>query len=92
MFKKFLKWLKRKIESRKRVSGLSKGMDIVDKYMRPGMNPKALDFSAGYAQARIHGLYESGQITRNEMEAALFSLNDQHEKLRRKALIESMIG
>lgn len=91
MFKKIKKVIAKKIEKRNRVSGLSKGMEIVDKYMRPGMNPKALDFSAGYAQARIHVLYENNEISKEEMEAALFSLNDQHEKLRNKALIE-MIG
>ena len=91
MFAKIKKVITKKIEERKCVSGLSKGMEIVDKYMRPGMNPKALDFSAGYAQARIHVLYENSEISKEEMEAALYSLNDQHEKLRNRALIE-MIG
>lgn len=84
MFKKIKRWIKRK--SAKRVTGLTKGMELVDKYLRPGMNPSALDFSAGYAQARIHGLYESGEIKKEEMEAALFTLNNQHEKLRTNAL------
>ena len=92
MFERLVKWRKRKFEDKRRVSGLSAGLDIVDKYLRPGMNPDALDFSAGYAQARIHGLYETGQITKEEMEAALFTLHDHHEKLRRRAMIEIMIG
>lgn len=78
--------IKKLLEKRECVSGLSKGMDIVDNYMRPGMNPSALDFSAGYAQARLHELYENGEITENEMEAALCTLNNQHEKLRTDAL------
>lgn len=87
MFKKIKEWLERKNEATKRVSGLSKGMDMVDKYMRPGMNARALDYSAGYTQARIHGLYEKGEITADEQEAALLTLDNQHKKLRRKALL-----
>lgn len=85
-----LKRIKKLFETKcvKRVSGLSKGLDMVDKYLRPGMNPGALDFSAGYAQARIHVLYEYGEITKNEMEAALHTLNVQHEKLRSNAIRE----
>lgn len=80
--------IKGKIKNCQRVSGLSKGMDVVDKYMRPGMNPSALDFSAGYAQARIHVLYENGEITENEMLAALTTLDNQHRKLSIDALKE----
>ena len=86
-----LKKIRKRIKEKQRVKGLSKAMSIVDEYMRPGLNERAVDFSAGYAQARIQMLYEEGSITKAEMEAALFTLENQHDKLYRKAVEASVI-
>lgn len=67
--------------------GLSKGMEVVDKHMKPGLSRKELIFSAGYAQGRIHGLQEGGKISQAEMDAALFVLDNRFKKLYRRTLL-----
>ncbi len=87
MFKNIKEWFKNEPKVTMSVDDLSKGMEMVDKHLREGMSPRELDYSAGYAQARIHGLYENGKITAEEKEAALITLDNQHKKLRRRALL-----
>lgn len=65
--------------------GLSKAMKIVDKHMRPEYGRELLAFHAGYAQARIQMLFECGQITKNEVSAAEYALEDHYGKLRNQA-------
>lgn len=80
------------IKERQRVKGLSKAMTIVDEHMCPGLTPKALDIAYGQAYAEIRMSYINGEITWNEAQAALVTLDNQHDKLHRRALIEVMIG
>ena len=88
MFKK----LKREFEKRQRVNGLSKAMAIVDDHMIPGLTPRALDCAYGQAYAEIRSTYINGEVTENEMYAALVSLDNQHDKLRRQALMEELMA
>ena len=87
MFERIKKWLSK----RKRVTGLSKAMDIVDAYMCRDLTPGALDrgYGAAYTQLRI--AYIDGEITENELQAALVTLDNQYRKLRPKA-VEAMIN
>lgn len=84
--------IKERIEERQRVKGLSKAMSIVEEHICPGLTPKALDMAYGQAYAEIKMSYINGEITWNEVQAALVTLDNQHEKMRRRALIELMIG
>ena len=76
----------------KRVSGLSRAMSIVDEFMVPGSTLKALDHGYEQAYATIRQEYIEGKFDENEMKAALVSLDNQHDKLRRRAQIELMLG
>lgn len=76
----------------KRVSGLSRAMSIVDEFMVPGSTAKALDHGYGQAYATIRQEYIDGAFDENEMMAALVTLDNQHDKLRRQALTEEIIG
>lgn len=75
-----------------RVSGLSRAMSIVDEFMVPGSTLKALDHGYGQAYATIRQEYIEGKFDENEMKAALVTLDNQHDKLRRRAQIELMLG
>ena len=83
--------LKERIAGNKRVSGLSRAMSIVDEFMIPGSTVKALDHGYGQAYATIRQEYIEGKFDENEMKAALVTLDNQHDKLRRQALIEETI-
>lgn len=67
---------------RKRPSGLSKAMTIVEKYMRSDVSPEELDRAYGLAYAEIRKTYISGRITTGEKDAALTTLDNQYNKLR----------
>ena len=84
--------IKERIEERQRVKGLSKAMSIVDEHMCPGLNPSALDRAYGQAYAEIKMSYINQEISWNEVQAALVTLNNQHDKLRKRAVNEAMIG
>lgn len=84
--------IKERIEERQRVKGLSKAMSIVDEYMCQGLTPKALDIAYGQAYAEIEMSYINQEISWNEVQAALVTLNNQHDKLRKRAVNEAMIG
>lgn len=86
MFKRIRKLL----SQRKRVKGLSKAMDIVDAYMCQGLTPRALDRAYGQAQAQLRIVYRNGEITWNELQAAIVTLDNQYNKLRPKA-VEAML-
>lgn len=86
MFKRIRKW----ISQRKRVKGLSKAMDIVDAYMCQGLTPRALERAYGQAQAQLRIVYRNGEITWNELQAAIVTLDNQYNKLRPKA-VEAML-
>ena len=88
MFKK----IRERIEERQRVRGLSKAMSIVDEHMCPGLKPSALDRAYGQAYAEIRMAYINGGITWNEVQAALVTLNNQHDKLSKRAMNEALIG
>ena len=90
MFKKIKRWFKRRFASRQCVKGLSKAMSIVDAYMCQGLTPKALDRAYGQAYAQIKIVYINGEITWNELQAAIVTLDNQYNKLRPKA-VEAMI-
>lgn len=81
MFKRIRKLL----SQRKRVKGLSKAMSIVDAYMCHGLTPRALDRAYGQACAQLRIVYRNGEITWNELQAALVTLDNQYNKLRPKA-------
>ena len=87
-----LEKIKERIEERQSVKGLSKAMTIVDEHMCPGLTPSALDKAYGQAYAEIRMVYINGEITWNEMQAALVTLDNQHDKLRKRAMIEIMNG
>ena len=80
--------IRERIEERQRVKGLSRAMSIVDEYMCPGLTPRALDMAYGQAYAEIRRVYIKGEITWNETQAALVTLNNQHDKLYQKAVME----
>ena len=82
MFKRIRKWF----EKRKRVTGLSKAMNIVDAYMCQGITPRALDRAYGEAYTQLRIVYINGEITWNELQAALVTLNNQYDKLRPMAV------
>lgn len=84
--------LRDRITRNKRVSGLSKAMSIVDEYIHPGLTIRALDHGYGQAYATIRQEYIEGKFDENEMKAALVTLDNQHDKLRRQAQIEEIIG
>lgn len=84
--------LKERIAGNKRVSGLSRAMSIVDQFMVPGSTVKALDHGYGQAYVTIRQEYIEGKFDENEMKAALVTLDNQHDKLRRQAQIEEIIG
>ena len=84
--------LKERIAGNKRVSGLSRAMSIVDEFMVPGSTVKALDHGYGQAYATIRQEYIEGKFDENEMKAALVTLDNQHDKLWRRAQIELMLG
>lgn len=84
--------LRDRITRNKRVSGLSRAMSIVDEFMVPGSTVKALDHGYGQAYATIRQEYIEGKFDENEIEAALVTLDNQHDKLRRRAQIELMLG
>lgn len=86
MFKRIRKLL----SQRKRVKGLSKAMDIVDAYMCQGLTPRALERAYGQAQAQLRIVYRNGEITWNELQAAIVTLDNQYNKLRPKA-VEAML-
>ncbi len=86
MFKRIEKLL----AQRKRVKGLSKAMDIVDAYMCQGLTPRALDRAYGQAKAQLRIVYRNGEITWNELQAALVTMDNQYNKLRPKA-VEAMM-
>lgn len=86
MFKRIRKLL----SQRKRVKGLSKAMDIVDAYMCQGLTQRAMDRAYGQAQAQLRIVYRNGEITWNELQAAIVTLDNQYNKLRPKA-VEAML-
>lgn len=82
MFKK----IREHFEKSQRVKGLSKAMSIVDEYMMPGLTPEVLDHNYGQAYADIRMVYINGDITENEMWAAITTLDNQYDKLRPRAV------
>lgn len=84
MFKRIKRNMKNLFKKRESICGLSKAMRIVDKYIKPGIGVRALDLSAGYATEKIRRLHECGEITKNEMDAALTTLDNHYTKLRQQ--------
>lgn len=84
MFKRIKKWFYKK-QRTKRVSGLSKGLEVVDNLMVPGLRVKALDQNYGRAEMALKFMYQNNELTANELGAALITLNNQYDKLRKKA-------
>ena len=82
--------LKERIERNKRVTGLSKAMDIVDEHIHPGLTVRALDRGYGQAYAEIRMVYLNGEVTWNEMQASLAALDNHYDKLRRQSLLEQL--
>lgn len=78
--------MKKKLEERQRVKGLSRALSIVDTYMMSGLSPEALDRAYGQAYAEIRMEYINGDIPENDMWAALATLDNLYNKLRPKAL------
>lgn len=85
MFKKIKKWIKRRIEARKRVSGLSKGLTVVDNYMIPGLTVRKLDQNYGRAYESLNALHVFGEISADELGAAMATLKEQYRRLRHEA-------
>lgn len=72
-------------------SALSIGMSVVDRLMRDDLDSRTLDHNYGRAYAELREMYIKGTITENELGAALVTLDNQHQKIRSKALLrESM--
>ena len=84
MFKRIEKWLCKK-QRVQRVSGLSKGLEVVDNLMVPGLCIKALDQNYGRAEITLKLMHQNNELTANELGAALITLNNQYDKLRKKA-------
>lgn len=83
--------IKERIRENQRVKGLSRAMSIVDEFMVPGSTAKALDYGYGQAYATIREKYIAGEFGENEMQAALVTLDNQYDKLRRRALLDAML-
>lgn len=73
--------IRERIEEKQRIKGLSRALQVVDEYMIPGLKPEALTFNYGKAYADIRMEYINGDITENEMCAALTTLENQYEKM-----------
>lgn len=86
-----LKRIRAQIEER-RISGLSKGLRIADKYLQADMTSKQLSVNAGAAHAEIHMLYENGEITWAEREAAIDVLRNHYEKMWRMATFREKLA
>ena len=84
MFKRIKKWLFKK-QRVQRVSGLSRGLEVVDNLMVPGLRIKALDQNYGRAEITLKLMYQNNELTADELGAALVTLNNQYDKLRKKA-------
>ena len=92
MFARIKEIIEERIRENQRVKGLSRAMSIVDEFMVPGYSTKALDYGYGQAYAVIRQGYIDGEFCENEMKAALVALDNQHDKLRRRALLDEMLG
>lgn len=82
--------LKERIERNKRVTGLSKAMSIVDTHICPGLTVRALDRGYGQAYTEIRMEYLNGEVSENEMKAALAALDNHYDRLRRQSLLEQL--
>ena len=80
MFKR----IRAQIEER-RINGLKKGLGIAERYLRADMTSKQLSVNAGAAHADIHILFENGEITWAEREAAVDVMRNHYEKMWRMA-------
>lgn len=89
MFKKIKEWFERKSDE-KRMSGLSKGLTVVDNLMIPGLKVRALDQNYGKAEITLKLMKENGEITADELGAAMVTLNNQYDKLRKEAKYAAM--
>lgn len=72
-------------------NGLSAGMSVVERFMKNDLDSRTLDHNYGQAYAELREMFIKGRITENELGAALVTLDNQHQKIRSKALLrESM--
>lgn len=72
-------------------NGLSEGMSVVERLMREDLDSRTLDHNYGQAYAELREMFIRGRITENELGASLVTLDNQHQKIRSKALLrESM--
>ncbi len=85
----FSKMIKKCLEKR-RVSGLSKGMTVVNELMIPGLKVQKLDQNYGKAQITLQYMREGGEITEDELGAAMLTLKKQYKLLRRRACLEEL--
>lgn len=84
MFERLVKWIKRK-RSAKRMRGLSKGLTVVDNLMIPGLKVKVLDQNYGKAEITLKLMKDNKEITAEELGAAMVTLDNQYDKLRKEA-------
>lgn len=78
--------MKRKLEERQKVKGLSKGLRVVEELMVSGLSVQALDQNYGRADMTLKLMRSYGEITQNEYGAAMATLNNQYDKLRKREL------
>ncbi len=82
--------IKRLLKKKERVSGLSKGMTVVNELMIPGLKVQKLDQNYGKAQITLQYMREGGEITEDELGAAMLTLKEQYKLLRRRACLEEL--
>lgn len=75
-----------------KVAGLSKGLTVVDSLMTSGLNVQALDQNYGRADITLKLMEQNGEITAMELGAAMVTLNNQYDKLRKEAGLAEFLG
>lgn len=79
-------------KKKEKIAGLSKGLTVVDNLMTPGLNVQALDQNYGRADITLKLMEQNGEITAMELGAAMVTLNNQYDKLRKEAGLAEFLG
>lgn len=79
-------------KKKEKIAGLSKGLTVVDNLMMPGLNVQALDQNYGRADITLKLMEQNGEITAMELGAAMVTLNNQYDKLRKEAGLAEFLG
>lgn len=79
---------RKKKGTKEKTLGLSAGLRVVDRLMHTGLDSVTADHNYGQAYAELRSLYIQGTIDKEELEASIDTLKNQHLKIRSRALQE----